>query len=99
VIPVGTAVRRAQPEALHAVLEVDDLFGLSVREVPELLLEPEGPKNAVVESKRLLDVSDSEVDVLNSSSRHRSQPIHQRTRLTLTVPPLPPRAEVERATG
>ena len=70
IVPVDTAVRGAQPEALHAVLKVDDLFGLSVREVPELLLEPERPKNAVVESKRLIDVSDSEVNVLNPSSRH-----------------------------
>jgi hypothetical protein len=45
VVPVGTAVRRAQPEPLYAVLEVDDLFGLSIGGVPELLLEPERPEN------------------------------------------------------
>lgn len=50
VVPVGTAVRGAQPEALRAVLEVDGLFRLSIREVAELLLEPERPENAVVES-------------------------------------------------
>jgi hypothetical protein len=59
IVAVEAAVRGAQPEALHAVLEVDDLFGSSIREVPELRLEPERPKNAVVESQRSLDIRQS----------------------------------------
>ena len=48
IVPVDTAVRGAQPEALHARSRGSDLFGSSIREVPELLLEPERPKHAVV---------------------------------------------------
>ena len=84
IVPVDTAVRGAQPEALHAVLEVDDIFGSSIREVPELLLEPERPKDAVVESQRSLDVSDSQVNVLNPSARHARNPRHQSTHLPIT---------------
>ena len=51
VVPVETAVRGAQPKALHTEFKVDDLFGLSVRRIPEPLLKSEWPENLIVESK------------------------------------------------
>ena len=49
VVPVLTAVRGPQAEALDAVLEVDDVLGTSVCRHPVLLLETEWSQNFGIE--------------------------------------------------
>jgi hypothetical protein len=70
VVGVLTAVCRAKPKVLLAETKVDDLLRAAVTRDAEVLLEAERPEDPEVEGERAADVTNAEVDVLDSARGH-----------------------------
>jgi hypothetical protein len=70
VVDVPTAVRRSKPKVLLAEAKVDDLLRAAITRDAEILLEAQRPEDPEVEGEGAADVTDSEVDVLDSPCRH-----------------------------
>jgi hypothetical protein len=66
VVGVLTAVRRSKPKVLLAEAKVDDLLRAAVTRDAEVLLEAERPEDAEVEGEGAADVTNADVDVLDS---------------------------------
>jgi hypothetical protein len=69
---VLTSVGRSQAKILLAEAKVDDLLRAAVTRDTEVLLEAERPEDLQVEGERAADVTDTEVDVLDSARGHRA---------------------------